>query len=77
MVFLCVVVSLVRFASGLGISKDPSRTFLVVASVIIVINNTRKIRCAEVGQHLHLCIPLSSINIKVRLNRMTVGEDLI
>lgn len=38
MVFLCVVVSLVRFASGLGISADPSRAFLVVASVIIVIH---------------------------------------
>lgn len=37
-VFLSVVVSLVRFASGLVISTDPSRTFLVVTSVIIVIH---------------------------------------
>lgn len=33
------MVFLVRFASGLGISTDPSRTFSVVASVIIVIND--------------------------------------
>lgn len=36
--FLCVVMSLVRFASVVGIFKDPSRKFSVVASVTILIN---------------------------------------
>lgn len=38
MVFLSLVVFLIRFGSGLGTSTDPSRTVLVTASVIIVIN---------------------------------------
>lgn len=33
-----LVVSLVRFASVVGISKDPIRKFSVVASVTILIN---------------------------------------
>lgn len=36
MVFLCVVVSLVRFASVVGTCEDPSRKFSVVASVIMI-----------------------------------------
>lgn len=37
-VFLCAVVSLVRFASGLIISTNPSGTFLNVAFVMILIH---------------------------------------